>query len=77
MSLAAKALKKIVNSCRSQGHDWQPTIIVGYFLCQRCKKFAACRGCVPAPRGNPIPGLCKKHQDLQTQESQMEVLSHE
>jgi hypothetical protein len=35
-------LKNIVNSCSYQGHDWQPTIIVGYFLCQRCHKLAAC-----------------------------------
>jgi len=75
MSTKEKALRKIANSCY-QGHDWQPTIIVGYFLCQRCHKIAACRGCVPTPRGNPLLGVCNHHRFLRVSESQSEVLSH-
>src|SRR6266516_6394985 len=76
MSTATKAVQRIVNSCSYQGHDWQPTIILGYFLCQRCKALAACTTCVPAPRGNPKSGLCGKHSHLRTSDHQQEVLSH-
>ncbi|MBV9259106.1 MAG: hypothetical protein JO215_13915, partial [Ktedonobacteraceae bacterium] len=68
MSTAQQALQKLLRSCSYQGHDWQPTIIVGYFQCPRCKALAACYVCVPRPRGNPKSGLCAQHQHLRSPE---------
>ena len=57
-----------------QGHDWQPTIIIGYFQCVHCSKLAACKVCISTVRGKPLLGYCQTHQHLRTPETEQEVL---
>ena len=44
-------------SC-DEGHNWHPTIILGYFQCARCRRLAACTACVSRVRGKAMPGYC-------------------
>ena len=67
------ALQEHAPSC-GQGHDWQPTIIIGYFQCVHCSKLAACKVCVSKVRGRATIGYCKRHQQLRTPETEHEVL---
>jgi hypothetical protein len=60
-------------SC-GQGHDWQPTIIIGYFQCTRCSKLAACKFCVSKVRGKAVIGYCQAHQHMRAPEMEQEVL---
>ena len=62
-----------VNTC-VQGHDWQPTIIIGYFQCTGCQKLAACQACVSKVRGKALVGYCRAHQSLRGIETTQEVL---
>ncbi len=62
-----------VNTC-IQGHDWQPTIIIGYFQCTRCQKLAACQACVSKVRGRTLVGYCRAHKSLRSAETTQEVL---
>ena len=71
---AEPAVQPPAHACNSTGHDWQPTIIVGYFLCGHCNKLAACVACVSNVRGNPVRGYCQTHQHLRTCETEQEVL---
>jgi hypothetical protein len=70
---AEQALQEHAPSC-GQGHDWQPTIIIGYFQCARCSKLAACKVCVSKVRGRALVGYCQTHQQLRTPDSEQEVL---
>lgn len=70
---AEQALQEHAPSC-GQGHEWQPTIIIGYFLCARCSKLAACKVCVSKVRGRALVGYCQTHQQLRTPDSEQEVL---
>ena len=72
-TFAERALQEHAPSC-GQGHDWQPTIIIGYFQCARCSKLAACRVCVSRVRGKAMIGYCQAHQHLRTPEMEQEVL---
>jgi hypothetical protein len=57
----------------SQGHAWQPTIILGYFQCARCNTLAACKVCVSKVRGKAMIGYCQAHQHLRIPETEQEV----
>ncbi len=70
---AEQALQEHAPSC-CQGHDWQPTIIIGYFQCASCSKLAACKVCVSKVRGGALVGFCQAHQQLRTSDSEQEVL---
>ncbi len=70
---AEQIVQEQASSCR-QGHDWQPTIIIGYFQCTRCSKLAACKACVSTVRGRALVGYCQRHQYLRTPDSEQEVL---
>jgi hypothetical protein len=72
-AFAEQALQKPAPAC-GQGHDWQPTIIIGYFQCARCSKLAACKACVSTVRGRALVGYCQAHQQLRTPDSEQEVL---
>ena len=61
-------------TCGTLGHLWQPTIILGYFLCCRCNQLAACVACVSKVRGKAIRGYCQAHRHLRTCETEQEVL---
>ncbi|HJT58440.1 MAG TPA: hypothetical protein VJ761_18180 [Ktedonobacteraceae bacterium] len=61
-------------TCLTMGHVWEPTIILGYFLCHRCNKLAACVACVAKVRGKAIHGYCQAHRHLRTCETEQEVL---
>ncbi len=63
-----------VNTC-TQGHEWRPTIIIGYFHCVRCHTLAACHVCVSKMRGKPLVGMCQQHQHLRIPETHQEVLA--
>ncbi len=67
------AFQELAPSC-GQGHDWQPTIIIGYFQCTGCSKLAACKTCVSKVRGKAIIGYCQAHQYQRTTEAGQEVL---
>ncbi|HLQ30846.1 MAG TPA: hypothetical protein VK140_16550 [Ktedonobacteraceae bacterium] len=68
------ATETTVNAC-TQGHAWQPTIIIGYFHCVRCNALAACRICVSKMRGKPLVGVCQQHQHLCAPVIKQEVLA--
>ena len=68
-----QTLQEHALSC-NHGHDWQPTIILGYFQCARCKKLAACKACVSKVRGKAMIGYCRAHQHLRTPDTEQEVL---
>jgi hypothetical protein len=72
-TFAERALQEHAPSC-GQGHDWQPTIIMGYFQCTRCSKLAACRVCVSKVRGKAMIGYCQAHQDPRNPEMAQEAL---
>lgn len=72
-TFAEHPLQRHTPSC-GQGHDWQPTIIIGYFQCTRCSKLAACKVCVSKVRGKAMIGYCQAHQRLRTPETEQEVL---
>jgi len=74
MTSTERALEITVNMC-DQGHDWQPTIIIGYFQCLRCNTLAACCICVSKMRGKPLVGVCRQHQHLCILETHQEVLA--
>ena len=51
----------------TQGHEWQPTMIIGYFQCIRCHTLAACHACVSKVRGQgTLVGTCQAHQHLES-----------
>ena len=57
-------------------HVWHPTLLFGYVQCTRCQQLAACRVCVPEPRGKPLLGYCRTHQpDEPPPQSEEEVLA--
>ena len=60
-------------SC-DQGHDWHPTIILGYFQCVRSPRLAACTVYVSKVRGKALSGYCRAHQHLRTPDTEQEVL---
>ena len=64
-----------MSSLCEQGHEWQPTIIIGYFHCSRCDALAACTICVPKLRGKPLAGVCQQHRHHSNFESEQEVLA--
>lgn len=68
---AESTVGTMVTVC-NQGHGWQPTVILGYFQCLRCKILAACRIRVSKVRGKPLAGFCQQH--LSTPETTEEVL---
>ena len=72
-AFAEQVVHEQAPSC-GQGHDWQPTIIIGYFQCARCSKLAACKACVSTVRGRALVGYCQRHQQLRTLDSEQEVL---
>ena len=69
-----QALRHIRGSCKKMGHVWQPTLTGGILQCQRCKKFAACKECLPTyvPKV-VIWGYCSAHKHLVPHEVQAEV----
>lgn len=73
LPLTEQAAQEEIFSC-TQGHDWHPTIILGYFECARCHRLAACTACVSKVRGKALPGYCRQHQYLRTSELEQEVL---
>ena len=70
---AEQAVQEHAPSC-DQGHNWHPTIILGYFQCARCRRLAACTACVSRVRGKAMPGYCRAHQHLRTPDTEQEVL---
>ncbi len=72
-TFAEQAVQEHAPSC-GQGHDWHPTIIIGYFQCAHCSKLAACKACVSKVRGKALPGYCRQHQHLRIPEMEQEVL---
>jgi hypothetical protein len=70
---AEPPFKKGSNAC-TQGHAWQPTIILGYFQCACCSRLAACKVCVSRVRGKAMIGYCQAHQHLRTPDNEEEVL---
>ena len=73
LPITEQAVLRHVYSC-DHGHDWQPTIILGYFQCARCHRLAACTACVSRVRGKALPGFCQQHQPLRTSDTEQEVL---
>ena len=73
VTFAERVLPEHTPSC-GQGHAWQPTIIIGYYMCARCSKLAACKVCVSKVRGKAMIGYCQAHQHLRTPEMEQEVL---
>ena len=74
LTSAVPIVETMVNPC-DQGHEWQPTIILGYFHCSRCSTVAACRICVSKIRGKPLVGVCQQHQYLGAPTTGQEVLA--
>ena len=72
-TFAEQASQVLAPSC-AQGHDWQPTIIIGYFQCARCSKLAVCKVCASKVRGKAMIGYCQAHQHMRTPETEQEVL---
>jgi hypothetical protein len=58
----------------AQGHDWQPTVIIGHFQCARCHTLAACRACVAKVRSRALGGYCQTHLSLRSSDTEQEVL---
>ncbi len=53
-------------SCDKDGHDWQLTMIIGYFKCTLCDTLAACQACVSKVRGRAMVSTCRVHLHLST-----------
>jgi hypothetical protein len=73
LPLTKQAVQEEISSC-TQGHNWHPTIILGYFQCARCHRLAACTACVSRVRGKAMPGYCRAHEHLRTPGTEQEVL---
>ena len=73
LPITEQAVQKHVPSCDHR-HDWQPTIILGYFQCARCHRLAACTACISRVRGKALLGYCRAHQHLRTPGTEREVL---
>jgi hypothetical protein len=57
------ALSPCILSCDQQdnGHEWHPTIIIGYYQCSTCDALGVCTTCVSKVRGRVIAGTCQTH----------------
>ena len=73
LPFSEQAVQEHTPSC-DHGHDWQPSIILGYFQCARCHQVAACTACVSKVRSRAITGYCRAHQHLRTSGTEQEVL---
>ena len=74
LTSAEPPLEITTNVCE-QSHEWQPTIIIGYFQCLQCRTLAVCHLCVSKMRGKPLVGVCQQHQHLRAPQTKQEVLA--